>query len=91
MQEGACFRCRQAVQLGRESQLFCELADAFGNKVESAAASGADLKARQSAVPLNFADPIDRLAAVSKPQAASHVSSCLKSQLAVSREKLSEN
>lgn len=36
----------QAVQLGRESQLFCELADAFGNKVESAAASGADLKVR---------------------------------------------
>ncbi len=34
-----------AVQLGRESQLFCELADAFGNKVESAAANGADLKA----------------------------------------------
>lgn len=35
----------QAVQLGRESQLFCELADAFGNKVESAAANnGADLR-----------------------------------------------
>ena len=34
----------QAVQLGRESQLFCELADAFGNKVESAAANGADLQ-----------------------------------------------
>lgn len=34
----------QAVQLGRESPLFCELADAFGNKVGSAAANGADLK-----------------------------------------------
>jgi hypothetical protein len=39
----------QAVQLGRESQLFCELADAFGNKVESAAANGADLKVLQCA------------------------------------------
>ena len=38
----------QAVQLGRESQLFCELADAFGNKVESAAANGADLRVRRS-------------------------------------------
>ena len=34
----------QAVQLGRESQVFVELADAFGNRVESAAASGADLQ-----------------------------------------------
>ena len=33
-----------AVQLGRDSQLFCELADAFGNKVASAAANGTDLK-----------------------------------------------
>ena len=38
----------QAVQLGRESQLFCELADAFGNRVESAAANGADLRVRRS-------------------------------------------
>ncbi len=34
----------QAVQLGRESQIFVELADAFGNRVESAAANGADLQ-----------------------------------------------
>ncbi len=38
----------QAVQLGRESQVFIELADAFGNRVESAAANGADLQARQA-------------------------------------------
>ena len=36
----------QAVQLGRESQVFIELADAFGNRVESAAANGADLQVR---------------------------------------------
>lgn len=34
----------QAVQLGRESQLFCELADAFGNRVESSAADGAEVQ-----------------------------------------------
>jgi hypothetical protein len=50
---GSPFMCHvsagdQAVQLGRESQLFCELADAFGNKVESAAANGADLRVRRS-------------------------------------------
>ena len=39
----------QAVQLGRESQVFIELADAFGNRVESAAANGADLQARPAA------------------------------------------
>ena len=34
----------QAVQLGRESQIFVELTDAFGNVVQSAAANEADLK-----------------------------------------------
>ena len=34
----------QAVQLGRESQIFVELTDAFGNVVQSAAADEADLK-----------------------------------------------
>lgn len=53
-----------SVQLGRESQIFVELTDAFGNPVQSAAANDADLKVRHLSasrwsyplVVLNFKD-----------------------------------